>query len=117
MRHIESKIQQTCVLWFRYQWREYTPLLWAVPNGARTSVTQARILKAEGMRAGVADLVLSVPAKGYHGLFIEMKTPQGRQSDTQKAFQKAVETQGYKYIIVRSFDCFKGEINDYLSSV
>lgn len=115
MKHVESHIQQACVRWFSLQWREYSPLLYAVPNGARTSESQARILKAEGMKAGVADLILSIPSKGYHGMFIEMKTPKGRQSDTQKTFQKAVEAQGYKYIIVRSFEDFRKEVNAYLT--
>lgn len=71
-------------------------------------------MKAEGVTAGVADLLFLYPAKGYHGLRIEMKTPDGKQQATQKAWQKAVEDAGYKYALCRSFEGFIDEINAYL---
>lgn len=110
MRHLESSLQQTCVRWARYQYPILRTLLFAVPNGYKTSATQARIAKAEGLVAGVADLILARPSDDgqYAVLFIEMKTSKGRQSDYQKAFQSAVEEQGiYKYEVVRSFDEFQ----------
>lgn len=71
-------------------------------------------MKAEGVTAGVADLLFLYPSKGYHGLCIEMKTPDGKQQATQKAWQKAVEDAGYKYALCRSFEGFMDEINAYL---
>lgn len=41
---------------------------------------------------------------GGKTVFIETKTPQGRQSKKQKKFQAAVERLGYEYIIMRSVD-------------
>jgi hypothetical protein len=73
------------------------------------------ILKAEGVLAGVADLLLLVPNTKYHGLCIEMKTAKGRQSTTQKQWERAVTMQGYKYIVCRSFTDFVRQINEYLS--
>lgn len=70
---------------------------------------------AEGLTAGAADLALLVARKGYHGMFIEMKTAKGRQSDRQKTWQSHVEGQGYKYVICRSFDEFREAVNGYLS--
>lgn len=110
MRHLESTLQQICVRWARYQYPILRTLLFAVPNGYKTSATQARIAKAEGLVAGVADLILARPSDDgqYAVLFIEMKTSKGRQSDYQKAFQSAVEEQGiYAYRVVRSFDEFQ----------
>lgn len=110
MRHLESSLQQTCVRWARYQYPVLRTLLFAVPNGYRTSASQARIAKAEGLVAGVADLILARPSDDgqYAVLFIEMKTSKGRQSDYQKAFQSAVEEQGiYAYRVVRSFEEFQ----------
>lgn len=115
MTHLESQTQQACVRWFRYQYPEYAKLLIAVPNGVRTSATQGRILKAEGMLAGVADLLLLLPRNGYGCLCIEMKTPTGRQSDSQKQWQQATEQAPNKYVVVRSFIEFKQTIEDYLN--
>ena len=48
---------------------------------------------------GEADITLF--ARGGETIFIEIKTPTGRQSAQQKRFQKAVENLGYEYIIMR----------------
>ena len=112
--HIESQLQKSCVMWFRVQFPRLRPLLFAVPNGGARSAITGAILKSEGVLAGVADLLLLVPNKKYHGLCIEMKTAKGRQSTTQKEWEKAVTLQGYKYIVCRSFTDFVKEINNYL---
>ena len=116
MRHNESRLQQACVSWFRLQYPVYACCLVAVPNGVATTQTQGRILKAEGMVAGVADLLLLVPRHGYGCLCIEMKTATGRQRDTQKRWQEEVEKVGNKYIVVRSFDEFAEEVINYLDT-
>ena len=116
MRHDESRMQIACVRWFKLQWRRYATLLNSVPNGGARDVVTGRILKAEGVVAGVADLELNIARHGFHGLKIELKTAKGRQSASQKAWQKAVEAQGYKYIIVRSVDEFINEINEYIKA-
>lgn len=47
--------------------------LFAVPNGGqRDKITGGR-LKAQGVKAGVPDLMLPVACGGYHGLWIELK--------------------------------------------
>lgn len=119
MRHLESRLQQACVRWARLQYPACRKLLFSVPNGVHTSATQAQIAYAEGMVAGVADLILLHPSadRHYAALCIEMKTAKGRQSDYQKAWQKAVEeTQAYRYEVVRSFEEFKTLIGNYLTA-
>lgn len=73
MNHYESKLQQACVRYFRLAYPEYGYMLFAVPNGGSRNAVEARILKAEGVVAGVADLILLVPRSGYGSLCIEMK--------------------------------------------
>lgn len=114
MRHEESRIQQACVSWFRWTYPDLALNLIAVPNGYKTTATQARIAKAEGLTAGAADLLLFVPSGKYHCLAIEMKTAVGRQQPTQKRWQEAVERFGYKYTVARGLDDFILEIRDYL---
>jgi hypothetical protein len=111
-RHLESKLQQSCVTWFRLQYPKY--ILFAIPNGGKRSKVEAKIMNGEGVLAGVADLFLMCPRKGYCGLFIEMKYGEGKQSDNQELFEINAEAFGYKYVIADSFDRFRIEINNYL---
>lgn len=116
MRHEESTTQRTCVKWFRLQYPQYARLLFAVPNGGVRSRQTGAVLKAEGVVAGVADLILFAPSGGYHALCIEMKTETGRQSTEQREWQREVEAQGYKYALCRSFDEFYELIENYIKS-
>ena len=111
----EHRIQVSCVRWFRMKYPHLSPRLFAVPNGGRRDgITGAR-LKEEGVLAGVADLILLVPNADYHALLIEMKTPKGRQSDSQRAWQRAVAgNDDYLYVVVRSLEEFIKVIEEYL---
>lgn len=115
MRHLESRLQISCVNWFRYQYPKYKKLLFAVPNGGLRTARQGKALKSEGVQAGVSDLILSIPKKGFFSLFIEMKYGERKQSKEQEDFQREIEKHGGKYIICRSFDEFEREINFYLN--
>lgn len=116
MRHLESAIQIQCVRWFRSQFPRLARNLIAIPNGGARKPIEGKIMKAEGVVAGASDLFLFYPSKGYHGLAIEMKTPQGRQQLSQKLWQMCIERVGYKYSLCRSFEDFCNEIQLYLTS-
>ena len=114
-RDEEHRLQVQCVKWFRYAHPDLAPLLFAIPNGgARNEITGAK-LKAEGVVAGVADLCLAVPRCGGV-LFIEMKTPTGRQSQSQLQWQAAVSIVGNTYVIIRTLEDFISTINYYLNN-
>lgn len=117
MKYNESKLQQTCVKWFNYQYMELRGCLFSVPNGGARDAVTGRILKMEGVVAGVADLILLVPNQHHHALLIEMKTEKGRQSPSQREWQKNIEQYNYKYVICRSLDDFIKTIKDYLNDV
>jgi hypothetical protein len=112
----EHNLQCACVRWFRYQYPHLHNALFAVPNGGRTWHSVAVKLKAEGVVAGVADLILLVQRGGYGGMLIEMKTPKGYQRPEQKAWQKSMEAQGYLYVVVRTLDDFIETITNYLNN-
>lgn len=116
MRHDESRTQRECVKWFRLQYPQFARLLFAVPNGGARNKVTASVLKAEGVTAGVADLILFAPCGGFHALCIEMKTETGRQSQEQKEWQREVENQGYKYVLCRTFEDFYEMVVNYLES-
>lgn len=77
-------------------------LLFAVPNGGSRNKIEAANLKRQGVRRGVADVILLIPKKGYASLCLEFKTKAGIQSDEQKEFQRQAELCKSKYVIVRS---------------
>ena len=112
MRHDESKIQRAAVKWFRYMFPNH--VLLSIPNGGARNKIEAAILKAEGVLPGAADLFLACASKDAHGLWIEVKTQYGRQTESQKAFQDKVLKLGYDYRIVRSLDEFIVLVTKYL---
>ena len=117
-KHEEGDIQKGCVEWFRLQYPKLSKLLFAVPNGGKRTKIQGKNLKREGMVAGVADLILLVPSKGHNSLCLEMKNgKKGSQQQNQKEWQEVAEKYGNKYVILRSFDEFRNEINDYLEGI
>lgn len=77
-------------------------LLFAVPNGGRRGAAEAAILKGEGVRTGVPDLFLAVPRGRYHGLFLELKTEDGRISKHQLAMHALLARQDYFVAVPRS---------------
>lgn len=110
----EHRLQTKCVKWFRTKYRTLNHCLFAVANGGRRDEVTGAKLKAEGVLAGVADLILLRSNRYYGALLIEMKTKEGRQSEAQKAWQDKITQDCYKYVVCRSFDDFTKEVNKYL---
>ena len=117
MRHTESKIQQACVRWFRYQYPHLALLLFHPKNEGHGSRVAGAIAKAEGVVPGVPDLILAVPNATSSMLCIEMKSSKGRQSPSQRRFQKAVESAGATYAVVRNIYTFIDVVNEYVSTI
>lgn len=114
LKHEESDLQIACVRWFRLQYLQYARLLFAVPNGGNRNLREAARMKAEGITAGVADLILLMPRHEYGALCIELKTAKGRQSDSQKEWQEAAEKSGNRYVICRTLEEFINTITNYM---
>lgn len=101
-------------------------LLFAIPNaGKRTRRERGRLLD-EGLKAGVWDLMLPVPRRGYHGLWLETKVDemvprQGRfvryrstLTDAQLRWGRAMQAQGFACRVYRSLDEARQILTDYL---
>lgn len=89
-------------------------LLFAVPNGGSRHKIEAYNLSRQGVKRGVADVILQVPKKGFASLCLEFKTPTGRQRPEQKEYQRQVEMAGSKYVIVRSVEEAIKAVKEYL---
>lgn len=110
--HEESKLQIACVKWFDRNFNDTQAFLYSIPNGGKRKLTEAKILKAEGLRAGVSDLELILP--GGLTVYIEMKTKTGRQSKEQKRFEQIVKSLGFNYYIARNKEQFKAIVNYFI---
>ena len=82
------------------QWADTHPdkrlrLLYAIPNAGKRSYGAAAYYKAEGLRPGVPDLCLPVPAYGWHGLYIELKHGENKPTQKQLEWLDALSGQGY----------------------
>jgi len=112
MKNEESKLQQNCVKWFRYQFPEPKYLIYANANGGQRNVITAKIMKGEGVRAGVPDL--TILSQG-HIFFVEMKSEKGRLSENQKEVMIMLSNYGIRTHTVYSFDQFMEVCNKELS--
>ena len=106
--HPERDLQIACVKWFRLTQKD--KLIFAVANGGTRNVREATFLKAQGVLAGVADLVILIPYGRC--IFIELKSEKGKQSLHQYAFVDVCKKMGFQYKVVNSFDNFIEVVND-----
>lgn len=106
----EEKIQQECFVWFwnTHCLKMHSPreIIFHVPNEGKGNGR----LTSVGLIRGMADLIVTF--KGLL-LFIEVKTPSGRQSPAQRTVEAHVVGmhQIYQYHLVRSLEEFKNIIN------
>lgn len=73
--------------------------LFHIPNGMNTNAREGAKFKAQGVIAGVPDLVFVWAGKTH---YIEVKTATGRLSDRQKALHQKWSEQGVDVRVVRS---------------
>ena len=86
----ESKIQHTCVCWFRRTFPHVADLLFAVPNGGKASLCiEMKIPKRKGSSAG-------------------------SQSENQRAWQSLVEKYGSEYCVCHGIFEFVTNVCMYL---
>lgn len=114
---LESEEQKMLFKWAEIMERQYPELrfMYHVPNGGRRRTKEAANLKAEGVKAGVPDIVLPCPCGGYHGLYIELKRQKsGTVSDDQKRYLEFLNFAGYKAVICRGWEKARDEIMSYL---
>jgi len=85
---------------------EHPDVLWcASAGGARTSMNEAKRLKATGYKRGFPDVFVYEPRGPFHGLAIELKKDKGgRVSQSQKEWLKSLEMRGFKATVAKGFD-------------
>lgn len=123
----EHELQTLVIQWARANCGRYPMLEWlhAIPNGAKLPYRknkngkryspEAQRLKAEGLTPGVSDLFLPWAARGYFGMYLELKRP-GCLRDIrpgQLEFLAWCEKSGYLAMVLDDFDDITSAIQDY----
>lgn len=93
----ESEIQRQICEWLEYHNCFFT----RINNQGNYSKKGDFYYKNKYQKNGIADIL--VIKKGII-TFIEVKSKTGKQSEEQIQFQKEVESQGAKYLLVKSLD-------------
>lgn len=88
--------------------------LYHIPNEGKRGRAAAAMQKRIGLKAGVPDLCLPVPRKGYHGLYIEVKAIDGRIRPSQQEWIDNLNEQGYKAVVCYGADAAIEVIADYI---
>lgn len=112
----EAKIQTECFVWAWNNYPETRKLFFHVANEVgENNAIKGALLRSSGVIAGVADMLMLIARGRFHGLCVEFKTEVGRQSPAQIEWQERVEKEGYHYVVCRSLEQFKEELEWYLS--
>lgn len=110
----QARLFSWCKMYER-EWPELA-LLFHIPNGGSRNKAEAGRFKAEGVKAGVPDLMLPVARGDKHGLFIEMKRLDGgRVRPEQKAWMEKLQAQGYEAVVCRGWEGASEALVRYLS--
>lgn len=115
----EAQEQALVIKWskqpgIRARWPELS-LLFHVPNGGSRDVVEGKHLKQQGVKKGVPDLCLPVPSGQYHGLFIEMKTAEGRATKEQRWWIEHLSAAGYFAQVCHGWEAAVALLEWYLS--
>lgn len=78
--------------------------VYAIVNEAKRSFRTSARVKAQGLKAGITDLVFLFPAaEGYVG-WLEMKTPTGSLLTAQHGFKAICGRLGHRWAMARSVE-------------
>lgn len=95
----EDQIQIAVMHWAKLQtWKKgkISDYLHHSPNGGKRGKIEASRFKAMGVKAGFPDLFLPIARCPFNGLFIELKSANGRVSVAQAAYHPLLIDEGYR---------------------
>ena len=85
------------------------------PNGGKRDGITGGQMRALGVKPGVPDLLMPIPAGPFLGLAIEMKSEIGRTSTAQDAWLDALRAYGWSVHVCRSADEAREALIAYLN--
>lgn len=85
-----------------------------VANERSVSPQHGAILKRTGVTKGVPDIFVMMPARGFHGLAIELKVKPNKPTPEQLKFLETLNSNGYLAVVRYSADEAIKTIENYL---
>lgn len=108
----ESHIQEAVV---NYIHSNYPNILFTCAPGNAKSVQQGVRNKRMGYCKGWPDLFFPISSKGYYGLFVELKTENGKvDKKSQQPVLDYLNEHGFRAVVCYGFNHAVDEINNYL---
>lgn len=114
--HTESGEQIAAMDWLRLQHPKLAEYTMHIGNERKSSVYMGAIMKKMGVLKGASDLFMAWPSRGFHGLFIEVKSKTGRPTPEQNEFIDRMNGVGYHACICRGADEIISTISWYLQN-
>jgi hypothetical protein len=93
MKREEHNIQAGVFEWIEYQQHPAFKNIFAIPNGGSRNEKEGENLRKEGVRAGVWDVFMAYPSRGFHGLFLEHKTGKNELTKDKPIYYKHSHTE------------------------
>jgi len=100
----EIQLQAECVRYMRNELRVVYGTFFSVPNEGKRGVVNASRMIAQGLLAGIPDLVWLIDETV---VFFELKAKNGSTSAKQKLIHENLRAEGYEVHIVKTFTEFE----------
>lgn len=95
--------------------KPWAQFLFHIPNESVGGMGWVVRNRQMGMKKGVPDLMLPIPMKGYHGLFIELKTGTGRLTEEQRRWINALNQFGYLAVMCKGWVEAVQRLEEYMA--
>lgn len=107
----EAMLQRACA-----QYLDHLGLLWFhPPNGGHRNKVVAAKMQGEGVKPGVADIIVLEPRGNCHGLCIELKVTGNQASPRQVDFLRRAWERNYHVAVCYDMDSFIEVVKKYLA--
>lgn len=111
---MERKHQKAAFTWLSLQYPAVRAVTFHPANGGSRNIIEARNLKAEGVTAGVPDMVCLYPSRNYHGFVCEFKFGSNTLTRAQSEYIKNLTELGFYCCVCYTWFEFMGHFLYYI---
>lgn len=120
----EGSEQKALISWLHGEWHRGSevgqayPVTFHVPNGGARHKRTAGELKAQGVKAGVSDLVVMEARGGLFGLYLELKATPPRNASlatSQRDWLALADERGYGAVLAQGLEEARQVLREYMA--